>query len=303
MKNVIEQIRRAVVDKNSDEVMNIDKLLEKENIHEPVFEEYVPSGNKNEMYDPACAENVPVSEDWGYDSDSSVTYCEKEANFIEGRQLSNEWKSHIYAVIKDYQRQKFDELNLHTGEKVKQILSADKSGMAFGVKKSGMIRKKKGFYPVSHVCKVKEAEGARDARTSKKEKSTRHNPISRIIDAVKEPKTKYALLTEIASDDVTKVYTEKKKPNRKIFTMKNLLKFYGIEFNDDEICDSVRQKVPPSPTKIISAKTMSPEKCVFLRREECSEARYYPGKIQNSNNTPKHGGELVVEDIEESAEI
>jgi hypothetical protein len=85
--------------------------------------------------------------------------------------------------------------------------------------------------------------------------------------------------------------------------MKNLLKFYGIEINEDEICDSVRQTVPPSPTKIISAKTMSPEKCVFLRREDCSEAGYYPGKIQNSNNTPKHGGELVVEDIEESAEL
>lgn len=135
----------------------------------------------------------------------------------------------------------------------------------------------------------------------------RLNPVTRIIDAVKEPKTKFALLTEIiSSDDVTKVYTEKKREKHKTFTLRNWLKIYGIEFPDDDDMWEAghdKKKMPPTPTKIKSAKTMSSDKCSFIRRQECNEAGYYPCQIQYTINTPKHGAELVLEDIEGTTDL
>lgn len=44
------------------------------------------------------------------------TDCEKADDLDKGKQLSTEWKSHIYTVIKDYKRKKIDELNLKIGK-------------------------------------------------------------------------------------------------------------------------------------------------------------------------------------------
>ncbi|XP_053402332.1 uncharacterized protein LOC123539984 isoform X2 [Mercenaria mercenaria] len=278
-------------------VLDLDKLLEKEKIREPVFEDYIPAGNKNEMYESAICKINAADDNWGYDSDTSETYCEtgdKAPKDIPVKhKLPSQWKSHIYAVIKDYQKKKFDELNLHIGETVKQILPADSSGMAFGVKKYGLIRKKKGFFPMSHVQEDTFAELARDIRNSRRTRAERHNPILRMLDAVTEPKTKIALLKEAVADDDGKVYTEKKK-QKKLFTKKNWLKIYGIDISDDEPYKPANEgkKLHATPTRIQSAKKIPSKKCIFSKRFEC---------VQRNFNTTEHG-DLVLEDIEGTVE-
>ncbi|XP_045172608.2 uncharacterized protein LOC123534429 isoform X1 [Mercenaria mercenaria] len=206
------------------------KVLQREEILAPQFEAFEPSGNTTEMYAQARAE-IEAEERCSYSSDSDfdVSDVEFKQDLRVNRHMKTARKSRTYVVTENYRRENIDELNLNIGDQVTKLLPANDRGMAYGeVTRNNMLhKKKKGFFPESHVGHIDEIQANIDNNvraTDDSEKSSRNKFQIGVMNALKpNRKTK---LTE-SKQKITTDELEKKRRPRKFFSSGNLLRKWG----------------------------------------------------------------------------
>ncbi|KAL4219897.1 hypothetical protein ACF0H5_020309 [Mactra antiquata] len=159
----------------------------KEIITIPVFEPYI-AGDSEDTYAAAKAE-LDVEEleqgDEHEDDLEKLSDTEFKNDMQANRKLKKLRKSNVFIVTEEYKKQKPSELNLHLGDKIKQLLPVNGDGMSYGEVIHGKLhKKKKGFYQDMNVkpFDVLQSDDEDDDRMSKKQKKKK---VKKVIARVK----------------------------------------------------------------------------------------------------------------------
>ncbi|XP_045199874.2 uncharacterized protein LOC123554062 isoform X2 [Mercenaria mercenaria] len=272
------------------------KMLQREEILAPKYEEFEPSGNTTEMYAQAKAE-IEAEERCSYSSDDdiSVSDVEFKHELNVNRHMKTARKSRTYIVTENYRRQNIDEINLNIGDQVAILLPANEKGMAYGeVTRNNMLhKKKKGFFPESHVGHIDEIQANIENNvraTDDTERNSRNKFQMGVMNALKpNKKTK---LTESEHEVKTDEVGKKSWP-RKIFSAGNLLRKLGKKEGKGtqiELLPGAFRLMMENGRSGQLARDLQPGESEFSRRNDAQE--------NNARVDQEQPRDLVIEEVD-----